>query len=394
MRCELKILLLGFVVCFSINLVGCSKTDSTAQIEAPPPPPPGIWELPEGMDVDLAVPNVRGLMPSELNVSPTGNYIGFTARPPKSKRVFYEYTLLNTHSGEIQSVLDICAAGGTETLDIGKHKDQFSRNGETLLVNSRQGRAVTKINLATGQATNILETPSLLCDLTGWWFGDNVASAIAETPGKYAKTHPVRIVSSEGASIRTLPVHGEILAADRAGRFLVLLADPNHLSKSMAWSSLKPHILVVDAEGKILRDLGARNRFNPLLLKIVLSPNGSYLAFTLPRTQKEEEEGKTTIRVISPLDGGQRSVISGTLITVTDEGELLTWETVGSVSDVQGTPTLKIAWVFKFFSANGKEEVLFGSDSQIMAATIANHRLYYVSMHGKTKYKTSCKKFR
>jgi len=368
--------------------MGCSDAGSTSET-AVPAEMPKTWELPEGMVVGV-VAQFAPFLPRSLHVSRTGDHFGFMALYPKSDQRLPGYSILDTSSGRVDRVSDICMSSKIDVVDIGKHRDKFSRNGKYLLVHSM--RLIAKINLATGQATEILST-QLPCASAGWWFGDDVAVSTVEK-GPDAKTYPVKLVSSEGMAIRTLSVHGEIVAADRSGRFLVVLADPNNLTQSMPCNSLKAHVLIVSAQGKKLRDLGVFRRPNhPSDWEIDVSPSGAYVAFTVPSSRKEVYEGKTRTEVVSILDGNRRSVLGGTPIVVTDKGELLTWESNTTISNGEDRPGINMSWFFKISSADGKEEVLFGGEPKA-AATIANGRLYYLSRHANGKYEISWKKFR
>jgi len=375
---RLENIFLAFLFCSCINAMGCSDAESTKETEVPSHAQE-TWELPEGMTV----------IPIALHVSPTGSHVSFLARRAKSNRSRGR-TILDTRSGKVSRVSSFCEAVGITMID--PRRIEFSRNGKDLLVHAAVP-CIAKIDLTTGRTTKVMDIPFPRFRL-GWWFGDNVAVSTVES-GPDSKTYPVAIVSPEGTAIRTLPVYGEIAAADRNGRFLVVLADPNHLTQPMACKSLTAHVLVVSAEGKTLRDLGLWQCLTSAAnWKICISPSGAYVAFEFPGSPKEVEEAKTTTRIVSMLDGSERRVLGGRPIVVTDKGELLTWEGRTTGSNDKDAPPLKTSWVFKLSSVGGKEELLFGGDPKVVAATIANGRLYCLSQLANGKPGISWVKFR
>lgn len=387
MRHRLDVIFLGFVFFWCINVMGCSGAGSTRETEVPPQTPE-TWELPEGMIVGLSI------APSRLHISPTGSHIGFRACNPKSNWPRPRSAILDTRSGKVDRVSSLCKAGGIKIPDITGIMIQFSRSGKDLLINSEDGFSVTKINLATGRVTGILDTP-FPSTSRGRWFGDDVAVFTMDY-NPVGRTYPVRILSSQGTAIRTLPVHGEILAADRNGRFLVVLADPNHLTKPMARETLREtgHILVVSAKGEVLRDMG-REPIRAFGTHFLISPGGAYVAFEFASSPKEVDEGKTRTKVVSILDGSQRSVPGRvTPIVVTDTGELLIFEGKTTTSENKNAPDISVSLVFKILSADGKEKVLFGGNPNVLSATIANGRLYYLSQLANGKRGISWTKFR
>jgi len=297
------------------------------------------------------------------------------------------------HSGRFDRVSNLCKAGGVEIVDTGGGIIEFSRNGEYLLVNS--GFTIAKITLATGQTTKILDTQFPRLHMA-WWFGDDIAVSIQDSRPE-GRTSPVRLISSEGAAIRTLPVHGEIIAADGNGRFLLVLADPDDPSRPMPRESLptKAHLLAVSAEGGKLRDMGAWPRTDSGSdCEIVVSPGGTYVAFTVLRSRNEADAGKTATRVVSMADGRARRVLAGKPIAVTDKGELLTSGTNAATSNSKGASEFGTSWVFTASSVGGKEEVLFGGDPKVIAATIADGRLYYLHRLANGNLGISWAKFR
>jgi hypothetical protein len=365
-----------------INVMGCSDAESTKETEAPVQAQE-TWELPEGMIVEV-VPF--------LAISPTGSHIGFRAWNPKSNWPRPRFAILDTRSGRVDRVSSLRKTVGIKIPDIIGAMIQFSKSGEYLLITSNDGSSVRKINLATGRVTGILDTP-FPSTSRGWWFGDNVAVSTRDN-SREGKTHPVRIVSSEGMAIRTLPVYGEVLAADRNGRFLVVLADPNHLTKPMARETLREtaHILVVSDKGKKLKDMG-REPIRGYPTRALISSSGAYVAFFLACSPEEIDEGKTITKVVSMLDGSQRSVLGRMPIVVTDRGELLIFEGKDATSEDKNASGLAV-FVFKILSVDGKEKVLFGGDPNVLSATIANGRLYYLSQLANGKRGISWMEFR
>ena len=322
---RLEMMFLGFAVCSCITAIGCSEarptkeTGTRAEAEE-------TWEL----------PGIIGFMPS-MHVSPTGNHILFHASFQNSRRSS-EFAIMDTNSGKTSTILSLCETGGKEILHAGTGRDEFSKDGKFMLINNQPrfpgGSPVTKINLKTGQATELLDTPCPYRRI-GWWFGDDVAVSTVDR-SEDGKAHPVRIISSEGTAIRTLPVYGEIIAADRNGKFFVVLADPDDPSQPITNKALNTveQAVWVNAEGKKLRALGrvTYSGYSPLM-PVFLSPNGAYMAFPILASHEDANEGKTIINIISMLDGSQRSARGGWPIGVTDRGELLTRWNNTTVSD-------------------------------------------------------------
>jgi len=381
---RLDMIFLGFAVWVCVTAMGCSDVEQTKEIEVTVESQK-TWELPEGMCANPIF--------TDVDVSPTGSHVCFQAWNPKSNWLSAAYAILDTRSGKVERVSSLCKGmeSGKGLLGFkGWDSTEFSRNGKDLLVNGRGKFPVTKINLATGRTTEILDTPFPRAS-RAWWFGDDVAVFTADHHPD-GRTCPVRIISSEGTPVRTLPVYGKILAADRNGRFLVVIADPNNLTRPILRKRLpaKAHILVVNAEGKKLWDLGPKPKLASGTY-VIVSPSGAYIAFLIPSSQKETDEGKTATKVVSMLDGSQRNVVGGVPISLTDRGELLTEH--GDVVLEINKP-FDITNVFKLSSVDGKMEVFRWKGIKVGAASIANDRLYYLSVLANGRLGISWTKFR
>lgn len=378
--CRSDVVVAALMICSCVNAAGCNSDESTNEPESPPAAASETWELPEGMAV----------IGGGLNVSPTGSHILFIANQKEKARVRSRHIILDTRSGKTRRVSSLCPLDKNDMMGGRPLGSEFSISGKYLLVNSAGIIAV--VDLATKKSKTITQSkPPYLRE--AFWFGDNVAVSTVDF-SRDAKTQPVRLFSLEGKAIRTIPVYGEIVATDRNGRFLMVLTDPDDPFRPVSASSVpeKGRVVVISAEGKKLMDLP---RMQPGLAgpEVLISPNGAYAAFAMPRSIKESHEGTVTTRVVSMSDGSRRSVLAGVPLVVTNKGQLLTLESDVVASNGKDGPEMKMLLAFKVSYPDGKNEVLFEREPNIVGATIANGRLYYLSLHD-NKYEISWRKFR
>ncbi len=148
----------------------------------------------------------------------------------------------------------------------------------------------------------------------GTWVGNNeLVVSVKDGLSRYTQ---LARYSVAGARLGTLPICGEIIAADEEGKYLYVKANPDKLNKPLSAEDYKTAVklLIVDKQGKVVFEVASPPNGN----MSVLSPG---LKFSNAQTAVN---GQAAMK-ISSLDGKKEWVLPGMMkvVYVGDEGDVL-----------------------------------------------------------------------
>jgi hypothetical protein len=260
------------------------------------------WTLPQQDDINLLLPAGENI----YYLCADNNKEGATPGGPPIRKRYSTYMGYNTKTGSVSNVLlSIPGRFDPDKLMVFGFTLSPDRKLALMNVSSPSGSSLGGLymmDLVKNKARKFPPTG-------GTWVGGELVVTVRDGQSRYVQ---LARYGTTGAKLGTLPICGEILAADEQGKNLMVVADPKNLNKPLTEEHRKDTAkpLVVSKDGKSVTEVTAPPSGN----MSVLSPN---LKFT------NAQKGGS-MRVYS-LDGKKEWVLQGLMkvLYVGDEGEVL-----------------------------------------------------------------------
>lgn len=213
----------------------------------------------------------------------------------------------------------------------------FSPDSKYALVvpTSSRDTSAYVIDLARGKSTPL--SVSATARPAGW-AGDKIAIR------QSSSTHPIKLVSADGANETETEFRISFLSASRDGKAWVASGNPDDLAKYLTTS--KAQVMLMTPEGKVVRQLGP---YMEVTVPIILSPSGTYVAFTRRVRSAPPNAGyRRSIVVVEVKSGTEVEAAANaagamTPLSLTDDGRLVASETVTNIINNVAETKVKVS---------------------------------------------------